>query len=379
MPDYNIYTIRDQTGKTHQYTGLPDHSRGTPLMTDTKYNGIAGDLRKPENAGAAKTIGEMTKAQEAARAEKKPFNQKEFLAKDPNGKAATELMADMEKKHGATAQNLADVRSDLAKPEHARLGNQRAVSVNGMPTLPANVGAAAKVRAVPAVAKPHAPAEHTGKLKGVFGAAVGIATTIGAAQTAAAAEGRPVQAKDFAKAAVDNLLPAEAARQGRYAEAAVQLAGNLDATGGMVDGAVRSGLRAMGADVDPGALEAAKKADPTGALKDTQWNQRVHREQEFLMSADHPGQLHALKIKDGKGQDVDIKAALKDPSKRHLVFDEIASREAKAGTPDSKHMFREMSEAAHQYADLEGKRREIGVVNTAKRELPVAPVAMTPA
>jgi hypothetical protein len=114
-----------------------------------------------------------------------------------------------------------------------------------------------------------------------------------------------------------------------------------------------------------------------GAIND--WNQRVGREQKFLLSEDHPGQLGVLKTIDGKPADVE--AMLRDPSQRHKVFKEIDDRIAKATDPNNKEVLKEMKEAAKLYTELEDRRRPLpessSKVATAPDQNPQEPKAAT--
>ncbi len=138
MVDHPVYTRNDGT----QFTGLRDHTGATPLMTDRKYDGIAAELAKPENRAGAKVVEDMVKAEAEAKKNSKPFSYDKFLSGSPNGAEGRAFLAKMQNEYSAEAGNIADVAADKRKPPEQQAGRQRAVSIEGRPTLPQNVAAA---------------------------------------------------------------------------------------------------------------------------------------------------------------------------------------------------------------------------------------------
>lgn len=110
---------------------------------------------------------------------------------------------------------------------------------------------------------------------------------------------------------------------------------------------------------DEAGIDTSKISGKAGILKAMELNGRIDREQKFLLGADHPGQLGALKFKDASGQTVDVAASLKDPARRGIVLAEIDRREAGAGTGQMKQLYADMKESAVTYAAMEDRRKPL--------------------
>lgn len=110
---------------------------------------------------------------------------------------------------------------------------------------------------------------------------------------------------------------------------------------------------------DDAGIDTSKISGKAGVLKAVEINGRIDREQKFLLSADHPGQLGALKFKDASGQAVDVAASLKDPSRRGAVLAEIDRREAGASTGEMKQLYADMKESAMTYTAMEDRRKPL--------------------
>lgn len=110
-------------------------------------------------------------------------------------------------------------------------------------------------------------------------------------------------------------------------------------------------------EVDEMGIDTGKISGKSGVVKAVEINNRIGREQAFLMSADHPAQLCTLTMKGKDGKDIDVVTALKDPAKRSTVMDEIDRREAVTRTAETRAMLQEMKDAAITYARLEDQRK----------------------
>lgn len=140
-----------------------------------------------------------------------------------------------------------------------------------------------------------------------------------------------------------------------------EVAGILDPTGVLVPSAIHLAAGQKGPtefekavkDI-AGLASNGEKQNNVGVIN--QQNLAIAREQKFLMSDQHPGQLCALTMKGPDGKPMDVEAMLRDPQQRQQVLGEIDRRAATA-SPQGKELFNEMKTAAIDFASLEDRRR----------------------
>ncbi|MGE0769890.1 MAG: hypothetical protein AB7L90_25920 [Hyphomicrobiaceae bacterium] len=178
--------------------------------------------------------------------------------------------------------------------------------------------------------KPSAPSSHyqraharLGHLGGIAGVAVAGLGIVALAQQRAAEQGRlSPTVSDYAHASLDAIPGVAALREGRRAEAGVQVAETFDPTMGLIASGVRGALRDAGADMAPGLLAQARLLQGSDRMKVNVTLDRLGwlaREQHAVLQ-----EAGLTEIRDRTGTRIDVAALLRDPESGR-VFVSISS------------------------------------------------------
>ena len=357
------------SSKHGEFTTVDDHMSITANMPVKKYDAIAAALDADPRASSV--VERMSDAMAHAKKDGEKYDHAAFMAKQrpEEREALYKLMNTLQAETGNTdIQNVTAVSKDKHLPLAQQGGRQRMIDVAGHHALP-TAESVSKVRAMstPILYRAGKVIEKAAQFAHAIPGLNKVATA--ASLTAAGAAMAKAHTPEEKRIARGELVR--------------EFAAVADPTGLIGPSIVHQALGLPGKNPLREAISNEEKVNDTGRINLT--NQKIDREQNFLMSPDHPDQLSALKVKDPKtGQHMDVAAALKNPEQRAVILADLTIRQAAATTPEGREQLGHMREAAVQYAQLESQRREgkadaVAKVGTPDNEHRLAAATIAPA